>query len=284
MDPFIQSPTSTQSVNPYSYIMNNPLAGTDPTGYACEAATGTRICSKDIGDIKVKDVSKITITKNDNGSAKVSVTMNNGSVRSQNFNLSSAGGLGDIASKQSYGNDANFAKGYGSVKGDMSGIMSLTPIGQAVDSIKSGIEGVETALEEYDRTGSLAGAAWAGTALSAEKFVERKLKIGRGPDVVKDKKAPDMSPSGAGRSGALNEAKRKSEVPTSQQPSRTLPNTDKRGNPQPGRIYEYEVPAPGGGSRTIRIRDDAGGHNWGPNNPQNRGSHFNDEAGNHYDY
>jgi hypothetical protein len=33
VDPFIQSPTSTQSINPYSYIMNNPLAGTDPTGY-----------------------------------------------------------------------------------------------------------------------------------------------------------------------------------------------------------------------------------------------------------
>ncbi|UXK09633.1 hypothetical protein N5094_05240 [Shewanella putrefaciens] len=36
VDPFIQSPTSTQSVNPYSYIMNNPLAGTDPTGYYAE--------------------------------------------------------------------------------------------------------------------------------------------------------------------------------------------------------------------------------------------------------
>jgi RHS repeat-associated protein len=34
VDPLIQSPTSTQSINPYSYIMNNPLAGTDPTGYA----------------------------------------------------------------------------------------------------------------------------------------------------------------------------------------------------------------------------------------------------------
>ncbi len=33
VDPFIQAPTSTQSINPYSYIMNNPLAGTDPTGY-----------------------------------------------------------------------------------------------------------------------------------------------------------------------------------------------------------------------------------------------------------
>lgn len=33
VDPVIQSPTNSQSMNPYSYIMNNPLAGTDPTGY-----------------------------------------------------------------------------------------------------------------------------------------------------------------------------------------------------------------------------------------------------------
>ncbi|TQV89108.1 RHS repeat domain-containing protein, partial [Aliikangiella coralliicola] len=33
VDPFIQSPGNSQSMNPYSYIMNNPLAGTDPSGY-----------------------------------------------------------------------------------------------------------------------------------------------------------------------------------------------------------------------------------------------------------
>ncbi len=33
VDPFIQDATSTQSQNPYSYIQNNPLAGTDPSGY-----------------------------------------------------------------------------------------------------------------------------------------------------------------------------------------------------------------------------------------------------------
>jgi RHS repeat-associated protein len=43
VDPFIQAPTSTQSVNPYSYIMNNPLAGTDPTGYAACSSTGSHI-------------------------------------------------------------------------------------------------------------------------------------------------------------------------------------------------------------------------------------------------
>ncbi|CUA85364.1 RHS repeat domain-containing protein [Pseudidiomarina woesei] len=36
VDPFVQSPGNSQSMNPYSYIMNNPLAGTDPSGYKWE--------------------------------------------------------------------------------------------------------------------------------------------------------------------------------------------------------------------------------------------------------
>lgn len=32
VDPFVHG--GSQGLNPYSYIMNNPLAGTDPTGYA----------------------------------------------------------------------------------------------------------------------------------------------------------------------------------------------------------------------------------------------------------
>jgi RHS repeat-associated protein len=34
VDPVIQFPLNSQSLNPYSYILNNPLSGTDPTGYA----------------------------------------------------------------------------------------------------------------------------------------------------------------------------------------------------------------------------------------------------------
>nr|WP_155636794.1 MULTISPECIES: HNH/endonuclease VII fold putative polymorphic toxin [Burkholderia] len=93
-----------------------------------------------------------------------------------------------------------------------------------------------------------------------------------------------MSPNGAGRSGAFNEAKRAAGIPVSQQPSAVYPNTDKRGNPQPGYQYEYTIPALGGGTQTVIIRDDADGHYFGEGNAQNRGPHFNDPAGNHYDY
>ena len=40
IDPVIQAPGNSQSINPFAYIMNNPLSGTDPTGYC---GTATRI-------------------------------------------------------------------------------------------------------------------------------------------------------------------------------------------------------------------------------------------------
>jgi RHS repeat-associated protein len=43
VDPFVQFPANSQSLNPYSYILNNPMSGTDPTGFAC--STGTHIKS-----------------------------------------------------------------------------------------------------------------------------------------------------------------------------------------------------------------------------------------------
>jgi hypothetical protein len=43
-DPIIQNPAQAQTLNPYSYIFNNPLAGIDPSGYQCK---GGGICGPD---------------------------------------------------------------------------------------------------------------------------------------------------------------------------------------------------------------------------------------------
>jgi len=90
---------------------------------------------------------------------------------------------------------------------------------------------------------------------------------------------PNLSPEGAGRRGAFREAKRNNDIPVGQQPSSVKPNIDRRGRTQPGKQYEFDTPD---GKKTIR--DDAGGHNYPDDPTQNRGPHFNDDAGNHYDY
>jgi len=47
VDPIIGNPASSQSLNPYSYIGNNPLSGVDPTGYQC---VGSHIESQTCAD------------------------------------------------------------------------------------------------------------------------------------------------------------------------------------------------------------------------------------------
>ncbi|MEK9912949.1 MAG: RHS repeat-associated core domain-containing protein [Flavobacteriaceae bacterium] len=50
VDPFIQAPGNSQSMNPYSYIMNNPLAGTDPSGYTANCDVTAMDCGEDESD------------------------------------------------------------------------------------------------------------------------------------------------------------------------------------------------------------------------------------------
>ncbi len=45
VDPVIQFPENSQSLNAYSYILNNPLSGTDPTGFAaCDVSSVAKTC------------------------------------------------------------------------------------------------------------------------------------------------------------------------------------------------------------------------------------------------
>lgn len=51
VDPYVQFVGNSQGVNPYSYIMNNPLAGTDPSGYIIDTVWDAASIIYDLGKI-----------------------------------------------------------------------------------------------------------------------------------------------------------------------------------------------------------------------------------------
>ena len=78
VDPFIQAPGNSQSMNPYSYIMNNPLAGTDPSGYIAECDGGDFACQWDHSIGKIFGLPRSLITAQYNG-MKTAQTKSNSS-------------------------------------------------------------------------------------------------------------------------------------------------------------------------------------------------------------
>jgi hypothetical protein len=57
VDPVIKNPANSQSLNAYSYVGNNPLSGTDPTGYqdsSCTVSAGT-FCTANLHDDRSAD-------------------------------------------------------------------------------------------------------------------------------------------------------------------------------------------------------------------------------------
>jgi RHS repeat-associated protein len=76
VDPIISNPANSQSINPYSYIGNNPLSGVDPTGYCPTGkseVTGSHVCypTEDLGKPLLLNVSLGTnVIYVDNGATK----------------------------------------------------------------------------------------------------------------------------------------------------------------------------------------------------------------------
>jgi RHS repeat-associated protein len=72
VDPVIQFPLNSQSLNPYSYILNNPLSGTDPTGYAVCSDPDKKNCTE------VKEERVAPTGSHIKSSTRVSGTVSNG--------------------------------------------------------------------------------------------------------------------------------------------------------------------------------------------------------------
>ena len=50
-DPFVQYPNNTQSFNRYSYVLNNPMGATDPSGYMSDSVDGSNTDSFEGGEV-----------------------------------------------------------------------------------------------------------------------------------------------------------------------------------------------------------------------------------------
>jgi RHS repeat-associated protein len=99
VDPIVGNTEDSQALNPYSYLANRPLSGTDPTGYDCQAdnkgqVTSSCLLSNDginkIADSSGKTLGTIVVA--DKGST-ISLNFSNGGSLSTTF----TGKTGDIS-------------------------------------------------------------------------------------------------------------------------------------------------------------------------------------------
>lgn len=88
-----------------------------------------------------------------------------------------------------YGNDPDFIKGYveHSENKDLSGMLSITPQGQALTGVASGIDAIKAGLAEFNETGSIVGATKVVGSVALESYAERKIKLPNGARKYFDK-------------------------------------------------------------------------------------------------
>ena len=143
VDPFIQFPLNSQSLNPYSYILNNPLSGTDPTGYAscttdasageCAAAAGSGGTAKVTSQAEGSRIKQTvgTVKNNGDGSATVTSTSNGNAVKVTGLGNGGARGQGTMGASSRQNQAASASE-----KGVATNVSSNT--GQAGNELNSG--------------------------------------------------------------------------------------------------------------------------------------------------
>ena len=132
VDPYVHG-ESSEGLNPYSYIMNNPLAGIDPNGYIpvgsdgeplrkVEETTEVTVKYRDSGS-RINRTKKVKATRHENGDITLAGKNSNGFERSVRLPRSNSNGgsspssIGSPASIASGDNDTTSynASGFGSI-------------------------------------------------------------------------------------------------------------------------------------------------------------------------
>ncbi|KDC48103.1 hypothetical protein DC53_20595 [Pseudoalteromonas fuliginea] len=291
--------------------MNNPLSGADPTGY-CSTDDSLKDCAggleegktqaitnsdgKTVGHIGKDSQGNVHITNNGSSKGQAAIagslkSMDIGSQkkvaqqplsggvgrRSEASQIIANSGIDFEAEKEAIDN----GDGLSEPTGEMMASRGRGRGRANVDAMQSYVNARYNFLFEQIRTlDPTFNVARPNrpTNRSDVQFLEQTLSGIRGAPPI------NLSPIGAGRSGAFREAKRRMGIPVSQQPSRVTPNFDRRGVPQLGETYWFRISNGVGGFRETFIRRDAAGHFYSPGNIQNRGPHFNDAREGHYDY
>jgi RHS repeat-associated protein len=170
VDPVIQFPRNSQSLNPYSYILNNPLSGTDPTGYAIKCdnvkpsdvpAGGSTSCTvtEDRPGSRIKTTTNVEVTRSQDGTRsyiQVGATASNGARLQQ-------GATGNTRDGSSRGAQA--------IEGAESRDRIQAGLNRVQSGIGTGVAVVEAGLPE-DGTDVLVGLAIGPAAKVARKVGE----------------------------------------------------------------------------------------------------------------
>jgi len=176
VDPVIQSPTNSQSINPYSYIMNNPLSGIDPTGY-CSTGDTMKGCADGLENGETQ-----AITNADGGTVGYVGKDNQGNIHMTN-NGSSKGQAAVVGSMNSMdiGAQKKIAQNLDSVNSAAQG--EAMPVAGAMSNGVNALNSQGSTNVPNSAVGSEAetGKKTSDIAKNAGKLL---VKIGKGGNVI----------------------------------------------------------------------------------------------------
>jgi RHS repeat-associated protein len=153
LDPFIQEPGNSQSINGFAYIMNNPLSGTDPSGYisvAPKISYRNKTTSGFFGGTPFRNIYVADSGRSNNGATNSLQAQQAGSVGGLDGN---GNALEDIGSKGQGAQDEDVGGGGDNQAGtqDRSPPPSRvqTPHEDLSDDEKTFIRMLDAAIEDY---------------------------------------------------------------------------------------------------------------------------------------